>query len=227
MAGRVGGAPLPLYGEFTRKRTPARELLQTYVLPVLAILAWYLYHYLQTGWAFLSPSPSWAGHREWSGFSAIFGKVWAILRTLLDQGNIALWAGMVLVILFNKRNTPRLRFLVVSTGIAVGLGMLPLLFISSPILPRYAMPVLALLLLIVCGSDLPYRNWALTAIGILLLSGHTWVYSRFSNSWETTFAHAAYHGAREKALDYLAEKGCRLAKWLHISRYIPAGNKPT
>jgi hypothetical protein len=181
------------------------SLLATYALPLLAIASWYFYHYLQAGWAIFSPSPSWAGHREWSGFSAFFHKGFALLRAIADQGMIALWAGMVLVVLFNKKNTPTLRFLVAGVLVAFVGGLLPLLVFSSPILPRYGLPLMVLLVLVVCGSDLPYRKWVLTAIAIVMFSGHAWVFQRFSNSWETTIAHVPYHAARKQTLQYLGE----------------------
>jgi len=190
-------------GVFNERAVATRALL-IFLPAYLLAFAWHYYHYTQTGWAIISPSESWSGHRDISGLSALPGQGFALFRSVVEQGMIVLWTLWVFSLMYrNKASKQIFNISIIATLIA---GFLPFLFFSSPILARYTLILQALLIIAICGASFPYKKWLLPFAGIFLFSGHCWLYrGGKSNSWETTLAHVPYFSMREKALDYLQE----------------------
>ncbi len=162
-------------------RPPARKLplmaLQ-YSLAVIPIMAWHIYHYLETGWALSHIDSPWIEHRALlSPFDMLVsGAVYGV--RLLEFGMAAIWI-LFFYITYKKKIPGRFLPLISLLVIMLFLFTASLVPFANPISNRYLL-FLNLLVLIPGARGMSdfRKGWLLTMLLLLLLSSsHFYLYN--------------------------------------------------
>lgn len=180
---------------------------------ILALGAYYIFHYLETGWLLSTPNEGWSHHRGIGGPKEIFRNGIILGWRLVDFGNLGLWVLFFLLFLKSRRllGESRMRLLF-SIPLIILLCYAPaLLLFKNPIGHRYLLPFYILFALLVAVWLMQSRfnkPWIFALVLAVQLSGNFWVYPRaIAKGWDCTLAHLPYYGLMDDMKMYLMEKG--------------------
>lgn len=191
----------------------------------LCVVAWYYYHFSQTGFWVHNPQSAWATAPDNRYYEAasLGEALWHIAVMgwrMLDQGRILWWVLLIgWVGRYGRANIHRL------DGVDFQLFMfifVPLLLYVSivavrnnPIMTRYFLSYFLLIQLLTLRlwalymptkGEVVGHKWSKRAMGLLctaMLTGHAWIYPYpISNSWDTTLAFLPYLPIQRELFDY-------------------------
>jgi len=208
-----------------RREKIKTEYLLYYAVGGIAPLAWYFYHYFETGWLLFTPTKVWSAHRSFIGISGIIHNLLSIARNLNDFGRLFVWLAIIGLAIYayrSKRITVLLRgssfYLLLIVVVPLVLNSIFFLPFSNPIGHRYYMVVYLLvgLWFIKMLEILLANNWKkakllVAFIVIGLISGHFWVYPvPVANGWDSSLAHVPYFALRQQMIAYLDTNSSKL-----------------
>lgn len=175
-------------------------------LPVAGLtLLWLWVHYRAVGWLLTPPPETYGAHRKLVGVGDVLRNLGIVGWRFLDFGRIAVWLVLFGIVFMAGRSgqgigkvwkeKPDLRKLWVM--FLAPAALLTVLFIpfSNPIGMRYFLVCYLILMLGVIwlvGELVKerWRKWLLAFMGLVLLSGHFWVYpDNIAKSWDSSMAH--------------------------------------
>ncbi|MEM1319839.1 MAG: hypothetical protein AAGG75_06250 [Bacteroidota bacterium] len=216
----IGG--IILVGEYLRGQRnwlhQALQLLLALLPAALLLLAYYSYHYAQTGWWLSTPNAAWSEHRSWIGLSGLVRNIAVLGWRLLDFGHIASW---LLLLLSSYQLWRRRQGLEQNTRLLLTIPLITLLayapaliLISNPIGHRYLLPLYLSITLLAThllahafgrSKLLPYL---VSAAVLLQLSGHFWIYpAHIAQGWDASLAYLPYGELRSEMITYIDEQG--------------------
>ena len=191
-----------------------KNSIANYIPAALIAGAYYLLHFLQTGWWISTPFEGWSVHRETISFLGFIKKTIVLNWRLLDYGLIGIWI-VFIAILFRqwksgKLNSQKIKKLF-ALPIIVLILFLPLfLLFNNPIAHRYLMPVsltftLAVSYLIFNNIEsIKLRNLTFSFVLLIQFSGNFWVYPKqIAQGWDSTVAHLPYYNLRHEMILHL------------------------
>lgn len=186
--------------------------LAVFLPAILAIGAYYTFHFIDTGWWISTPHEGWSHHRSMAGPSIIFRNMVILGWRLVDFGNIALWIAFLLL-LFKSRNIlrdQRMQILFTIPLMTLLCYTPALILFQNPIGHRYLLPFyicFAVLVGIWFTKSRFNKKMILGALLIIQLSGNFWVYpKKIAKGWDCTMAHLPYYSLMEKMKGYIEEQ---------------------
>lgn len=176
-----------------------------FVAALVIIASWYIYHYIQTGWFFATPSEGWSEQRGFVDGFGLFKNGISIARSFFDLG-IVLLSFLSLFYFIQKRKLDAFTLLWLIPAIVFSISFLPF---TNPINHRYFLIVYVLMLIPVI-QFLSNRRIVYTVLtACILLVGHLQIYPvPISNGWDCTLAHVSYFKSKEKT-DFLLKNNIR------------------
>ena len=176
-----------------------------FVAALVIIASWYIYHYIQTGWFFATPSEGWSEQRGFVDGFGLFKNGISIARSFFDLG-IVLLSFLSLFYFIQKRKLDAFTLLWLIPAIVFSISFLPF---TNPINHRYFLIVYVLMLIPVI-QFLSNRRIVYTVLtACILLVGHLQIYPvPISNGWDCTLAHVSYFKSKEKT-DFLLKNHIR------------------
>ncbi len=182
-------------------------------IPVLFTgLAYYGFHFLETGWWLSTTSENWSHHRGLVDLKGLIKNVAVLGWRMLDYGMVVLWIGSVILFFKNrqflKSGQNRLLFLI---PICLLLCYSPaLLLFQNPIGHRYVLPfhiVFTILVGIWLTQSSWYKKWMIVLMVLIQLSGNFWVYpKKIAQGWDASLAHLPYHTLMKEMKNYIDEQ---------------------
>ncbi len=185
----------------------------TVFIPVfLTMLAYYGFHYIETGWWLSTPNTGWSHHRGIGGVNVIFKNIIILGWRLIDFGNIILCLLALFLFLKARRalRIPRMRLLFSIPFIILICYAPALVLLKNPIAHRYLLPfyIVFALLVSVWLMQSPFKKkYISVAIVLVMLSGNFWVYpKKIAQGWDCTLAHLPYYGLVEEMIGYIDQQ---------------------
>jgi len=203
---------------YIRDKKITFQQLLTVSAPIILMLIFYTYHYLEKGWIIHNTvSNTWTEDNPYSPFLLRIRNIAVILFYFLENGRIWLlsWLAVLFSTFIIKRNTTAIKdtinhSLLIIFIFQLGISIAPLLisekfYLSS----KYLMPSIITLFFIgirFITLYMPNRKTVFT--GGLLASailGNFIIYpDKLSQSWDCTAAHWPYFRLRDSAINYMA-----------------------
>jgi hypothetical protein len=187
----------------------------SFIPAALMVIAYYVYHYYQTGWFLKHDNSPWRGCYEPVNFKGFLRNIVIFVWRLVDFGKLFFWLPMVFFIgSFRRRFSEDKKFrdlsiLLIMSILATAPGMLFYKVLASH---RYLIPVytlaICLSMYLVFHSNLKQKTiriiYAVVFIGIL--SGYFWIYpDNIAKGWDATVAHLPFHSLKMKMVEYMEE----------------------
>src|SRR6185437_6415875 len=188
-------------------------------IPVTALVTtWLIWHYKETSWVGYHSDSPWGNDFQIVSFKIVLRNFVILGWRLMDFGMIAWFVALIPVVIIGYKNYKNSYTLPSHTITLLILAAVPLvifatiLSIYAAILGhRYLLPVyITLSLFVLYHIDYyfsRYKKTIFTAILLVLLTGHLWVYpEKIAMGWDATLAHYPYYKERKEMLNYIKEK---------------------
>lgn len=165
-----------------------------YLPAVLLWIIWASWHYLNTGWFFVSPERE--GNAESLNDAAMFFRqgIYVIWKAI-DLGRIVpalLMIGMAALLIIKKSLNKELRFLLLMLLALLIVPLLGMAVFANPVGHRYLLPFIVLLapvsLAFVSQQQLQkFKYLMIGLVCVAYVSGNFWMYpERFGNGWDAS-----------------------------------------
>lgn len=191
-----------------------------YFLAGLLIIAWYIYHYIATGYLLVPKNSVWASNHIWSiNLNTFTYNLKILVWCIGDFGRFFYFSVLLLLILLTpfvlslkeKLNSKKITFLLFFLLSTTIIYFPVMIFRSGNILRRYLIPfyliALLLFLVIVLKGKKPQINYIIIGCCFtIMLTGHFWIYpEKYAQDWDASLAHLPYFDLEEKMYNYLNE----------------------
>jgi hypothetical protein len=191
-----------------------QDITKRNIVAVVAISAWFVFHYLQTNWLLFVPS-----HASTDEHILLIGKMplhlFYIVWRLFDLGQVVLWVVVVFILSFvfktkvkDKNIVTLFSFLLIPLFVSIGAFVL----ISNPIASRYFIfvyPVMVVLSLYFFQHYFAFHKTNLILFAILMfqISGNFWMYpQRFGNAWDASLKTLPFFDMRDKMDEFIVSQ---------------------
>ncbi len=193
------------------------KLILPYLPAAVVTIAYYAYHYHQTGWLVQQTDSIWSHHYGlvWESYYH-FKRTQFLLWRFADMGRLFVWiaAGLSMLAFLIRKEKPGQQQVLLLAFFAIPflLFCMPLIPQKAPIMHRYFMFQYLVLGLLTLAVLTQLRKKWLTRLCIFMmcagqLSGHLWCYpDRFGMGWDATLGHLPYHSLKEQMLEYLDQE---------------------
>jgi hypothetical protein len=198
---------------FAFRTTAAIEFLKknivSYLVPILLLAAWFIYHYSESGWLLIAPVR--AVQRQLNSVEMIIRQTIYVGWKLVDYGKIVFWIFVFIssVKLFKKDIKARqLLIILVMPVICLAFLMVPF---SNPVGHKYFLPVYLLMVIVMTYhlqflKSLAVRTVLIIVFCIVSIAGNFIMYpERFGNGWDTSLKVLPYFSLRNKLDSFVVE----------------------
>ncbi|MDO6802639.1 hypothetical protein Q4595_09275 [Wenyingzhuangia sp. 1_MG-2023] len=192
-----------------------KKSIYALVVPLLCFGTFLVYQYHQLGWVFKSPSKNWSDQRELVGVFQLLKNGISLVWVFADFGRFLFWILALLsgVVCIQKKIQINVKIKrLILFWICLLVCNVTMIFSSNPIGHRYFMflyliGLLITLHLIFTVFSTKKAKLASFSIGILLISGHFWIYPEtISQGWDSSLAYLSYFEVKEKMYHYVLEQ---------------------
>jgi hypothetical protein len=175
-------------------------------------MTYFIYYFANNNWFFADDDGT--GHYALPDNAAMILKHLASLALrLAENGRFVVWITAAFLIVAIRKNTIKLedtdKMLGIFLALITALYILFALISRMPFAPRYFMPLVFVLSLLVIR--LAVNKWSdkkikIAFAGLLFftITGHLWIYpEKMAQSWESTLLHTPYYNLRKQCFDYI------------------------
>ncbi|MDB5226820.1 MAG: hypothetical protein JWN78_1013 [Bacteroidota bacterium] len=173
------------------------------LLPAIVIaFGWYIFHYSQTGWFFVSRSEGWSNQRSMVNNIGFFKNSFSIFRCFIDLGMVIIsFLSLFYIVEQKKIHLYTLLWLIPAITFCI-----LFLQLSNPVNHRYFLIVYVLMLLPVIQFLSGRRTIYLLLTCFILISGNFQIYpGKISNGWDCTLVHEFYFPLNKEFNSFMDE----------------------
>lgn len=188
--------------------------LYSYIIPVIVLITWMLWHKINTGWMLFSPERS-DNHESLLSVDMMFRQFIYILWKLVDFGRIFMIIIIVLIyfIMLAKKHKVESDFKMLIMLCLLLLAVFAAFMIpfSNPVGHRYLLPLIVILPVVFLKAIQHFPKRIYKYILILLASaalctGNFWLYpERFGNGWDCSLKVLPWFDVEKEILSYVGD----------------------
>jgi 4-amino-4-deoxy-L-arabinose transferase-like glycosyltransferase len=183
-----------------------------YLLPVLAVLCWALYHHAETGWYLVSPTRE-SYSEAFISFKMVFRQMFYSLWKIVDFGRVVLCIVVFIgsIYLFKRSENNQLKQILILVIVPAIVLVVGISTVGNPVGHRYFMVVFLLLTIATCFIlqhivDVRKRSLLFITICVALITGNFWIYpQRFGNGWDSSLKILSYFSLQKEVDQFIVQ----------------------
>jgi len=197
------------------KKVKVLNVIKPFLLAAFAIIIWYLYHWLATGYFFQSSNSGWAVNNTATNTSILIKNLIYTVWRFFDFGRWIILVSLIPLIIYLKRSkkdwfNQHVKLVLLCFVIVSSILILAVSITKSPPLHRYYIvsylfaSILFLQLLSKIEIAALYKKLSFAIVSLSLITGHLWVYPDYiAQGWDGSLAHLPFFKMKDKMLNYI------------------------
>jgi hypothetical protein len=201
---------------FIEKNKPRWRDLGVYLPAFIFLIAWFTFHFCETGWWFINPVN--IRHRQANDVMMVFRQFGFILWKILDSGRIIVWLFCAFCFcLYSKQIlwTTELKKFLMFLAIPLLINILFMILLSNPIGHKYFLQTFVFLsitavYLIQRINSRKKRIFISLSLLLFLFAGNYIVYpQKYGNAWDTSLKVLPWFGAERQMKAFVEANNIR------------------
>ncbi|MEI6488599.1 MAG: hypothetical protein WCP52_06540 [Bacteroidota bacterium] len=192
------------------ERKSFNQELAAYLLPLVVMLTWIIYHHQKTGWYFFSPERE-NTHEAILSIRMMIRQLLFTGWKIVDFGRLILWIIIISVgfVIYKKGNLTKFKLLLSLIAFPLIVYAIFSVPFSNPIAHKYFVVIFLCLNIGICYilsqmENRAMRNTLFSICCISLLSGNFWLYpERFGNGWDSSLKIIPFFKLKNEMDEYI------------------------